>query len=392
MHVRVYGFFARGGRHLTIDGEVRQQIANRHLRAMSIGYALALKRLLEPLEEGRPPVVSKLSLLDQTPPSTMEAPPPVSLAMHVEGRAAWAQKPDVAILVLPAGAFSSLEDDPLVAAKNIAATAWDFSTVTHEITAALAAFNQIWVPSRACRNVLRTFRLASWMYRPLPVHDVPIAYDAAATPTPPARPPTDPEPQRYRFYWSGRWNTLENPEGVLRAFAHTFRRNEPVDLLLHAPGTSADFANERIRVMVPHRDRSMVIFDPSASSGPFGGVDHHDCYVSAARALCWDEAAFDAYLHRRHIIGSFENEFCQGTTADLLSRGTQAPAYIDPPHSYLGWTPGCLWWEPDLIQIGAAMRDAYDQRTRTLVASSKPEDQYGILAVARTIAQHLEAL
>ena len=114
-------------------------------------------------------------------------------------------------------------------------------------------------------------------------------------------------------------------------------------------------------------------------------------------------------LAGRHVIAPWDmgsDEFLHSSSADRTT-GTLAPAAVDvrvtgqlPNGAGVhlqtvgaqGLTSRALWYEPDLVALGDAMKRAYQTRTRTIEMFYNPADRFGYAAVGTRALQALESI
>jgi hypothetical protein len=269
------------------------------------------------------------------------------------------------------------------------------------VRAALQDFGHVFWPS--AHNCQRAIGLA---HRSI----LPHAYNAFAL-----RPARRLRPgQPYRFYYVGAWNLRKNPVGVIRAFISEFGADENVELVLQCAGnvSHTEFLVALAATGVDRAKMPSITFRPRFLTD--AGIDEmhaeSDCFVTATRGEAWNLAAFDALLHRRHVIAPLRmghDDFLAGTSTAWVG-GCSQPAMGDvffaetrPAHpdalnlQYVG-AQGLngrgLWREPDLKGLASHMRLAYAERTSVLRVPYDPADRYSYEVVGKQLRATLEAM
>lgn len=290
--------------------------------------------------------------------------------------------------------------------RYVAYTTWEACTVPDQVKSSLAGFDEVWVPSEWVAEILREHGIAGVRAVPHGVLEDEISMRrelgaASATRV----------PGPYRFFWSGAWTARKNPEGLLRAFAHAFQRDEPVELTLHSSGLTGDVAAAALgRLGIPQADLPPVRFDAGRLTNMqmlevWGTVD---CYVTAARGEAWNYTAWDAVLARRAVIApkrAAAEEFLETQHGYWRVPSRVEPAMIDVEVrtqnggrydvrtvGAQGLTARDAWWEPDLRTLATTMRLAYEERLRDLEVAYDLPLRFGLRAVGRRALGYLEQL
>lgn len=103
-------------------------------------------------------------------------------------------------------------------------TVWETSRIPPALVHHLRQVQEIWVPSRWCRDVL-----ARNGVDPVGVRIVPEGVDGARF-----RPSRDrPDRARFRFLCAGKWEERKRISDLVRTFARAFAPDDPVQLVLH---------------------------------------------------------------------------------------------------------------------------------------------------------------
>lgn len=297
----------------------------------------------------------------------------------------------------------------------VAYTTWEGFTAAPAIKEPLRRFAQVWLPSEAARH-------------PLTVGAAPLAYERTRI-LPHAFDPALVVPRRraelddsFRFYYVGAWTPRKNPEGLLRAFLHAFRKDDPVELILRSTVSLEDSMIALASSALEQSELPTVSFlrDPLTEAELWQLHADADCFVTASRGEAWDLGAFEAMLARRHIItpalGSMEFLGRERTSATILgpidqrampcfarvqSDACYSP-YKPPPAPPIGYqmtvttptgmTGHDLWLEPDLARLSELMYRAFSLRQRELRVDYDPAQHFSRSAVANTAVTYLENL
>lgn len=283
--------------------------------------------------------------------------------------------------------------------KLVAYTTWEALSAPPDLVSALiAGFDQVWVPSWATAAAFKADKPGGES-----VHVLPHCFDESVY-----RPLASGNGFVYRFYWIGAWTARKNPSGLIRAFALAFGPGDPVELVLHSPGCPPDsFALALAQTGLDQSDLPRIALSNRHVSADTVARMHveADCFVTAARGEAWNLPAFDAMLAGRHVIaqrGLGSDDFLQHTSAELIN-GWEAPAMVDVVASRSddasitmktvgaqGLTSRSCWLEPDLWALSEAMRWAVQRRTRTIDLAYDPAERFGYAAVAKLALDMLE--
>ncbi len=283
-------------------------------------------------------------------------------------------------------------------AKRIAYTTWEALYAPERLAIELAQYDRVWLPSApAARAFAGTMSYGDHVFDVMP-----HCFDEATFEERSRRVQSE---GAFRFYYLGAWNVRKNPAAVLRAYAHAFTKDDPVELIIQSSGanptsirlagastglSAADFPDLRVR--------TEMISDADVLELHRGA----DCFVTASHGEAWNLPAFDAMLAGRHVIaphGLGSDEFLAETSAALYG-GAAAPAQHDvrmiPGSSDLeiagvqGMSARCLWVEPSMEALIACMRDAVKHRRRDLTANYDPRERFGYEAVGKRAVQLLQ--
>lgn len=291
----------------------------------------------------------------------------------------------------------------------IAYTTWEgLSSAPRDMVGALEEFEGLWVPSS-----LTARAFAAWSKGELDkVTVVPHAFDPDSTA---ARtiPRTDRE--RFTFLYVGAWNSRKNPMGLLRAWAMAFSDGDPVQLIVHSPGTPQEaFAVAMTQTGLPPASmaKAELSANPLTEDQMWLLYAEADCFVTATRGEAWNLPAFEAVLAGRHVIspaGLGSDDFLRDTSADLYG-GMAMPATVDVRVTERmadgsgvrlqivgaqGLSSRSTWLEPDLVRLAETMRNVYLAKRHTrrgITLNYDPVERYGYPAVGKIATTALENL
>lgn len=278
----------------------------------------------------------------------------------------------------------------------IAYTTWEAMTAPPELIASLTSFDQVWVPASSVQNALSESAKDGFggRLRVVPhCFDEEREYDTGS----------DDRDRQYTFVWLGAWNERKNPRGLVRAFALAFAPTDNARLILHSVNLpSVQFVEALAATGLDVRQLPQIDLsrDELNDEQVEDLITDADCYVCASRGEGWNLPAFEAMLHRRHVIAPYghgSDDFLTSTSAELVD-GMEAPAHLDATVTgselgalsvtrvgAQGLSSRCLWSEPNLVLLAAAMRDAYEHRRRYLTVHYDPREQFGYRAVGALV-------
>lgn len=295
---------------------------------------------------------------------------------------------------------------------RIAYTTWEAMQCPEHITENLMAnFDEVWTCSEASRSALAGALGYGQSFATIPIpYDVDRMRSYLDKPRKP-RPANAP----LRFYWIGAWSARKNPDGLIRAFTHEFRRGDDhVELLLHSPGTPV--AQLQIALastgLTPNDHPPITLSSEYLDEDTLHGMHARgDVFVTAARGEAWNLPAFEAMLHGKCILsplGLGSDDFLDDQESDAVrlyySRVTPAWNGVIPAgdNAYKvigpqGLTTRQLWRDPNLAELAEHMRDLYDNFTEAGAASPAPAFydpslRYGYAPVAALMLNRLENL
>lgn len=281
---------------------------------------------------------------------------------------------------------------------------WEAQTIQDDTAAEiLTPLDELWVPNAAAVRMLER-RQAEWRGHNLrekasgvPVAAVPHPYDPDDVAE--RKPPSEGAP--YTFSWWGAVNIRKNPTGLIRAFCHTFRPAEHVKLHIHSAQMEKQVALAMLGMTgMPQKDMPLIEFtsQPCPISELVG-----DCYVTASRGEGWNLPAFESAAMGVHVISPARlgsDDYLLRTSAALYG-ATYDPAICDVSigdggavivKGAQGLTARDLWLSPDLVHLGACMRNAFSARTRSLAVNASFAETYNYHSVGRMMRDRLENL
>lgn len=179
----------------------------------------------------------------------------------------------------------------------------------------------------------------------------------------------------FLFYFVGEMVRRKNLGGLLRAYHGTFHGRENVRLVLkvNQPGGGQGEAEREVRRLAEEARRGVklegapeeIIISRGLSEGELMGLHSHcHCSVTASYGEAWGWHSFDAMGFGRGVIAPASTGFNDWMTPEC---GWKIPAREEPcfgaadslPELY---TARDCWYSPDLLALGGAMREAYENR------------------------------
>ncbi len=302
--------------------------------------------------------------------------------------------------------------DPLI--PWVAYTTWEgCGFVPLSIQLALAEFEQVWSPSTA--SLMSFFATEAEDRKRFKC--VPHAFDPSELEQRRVRVRRDgelwqaaPGPSLFRFYYSGAWTSRKNPAGILRAWAKAFRGDEEVCLVLHVPGATQELCAIALHQtgLTPKEMAPVSVIRGRLGDQQY--MDLHrscDVFVTATRGEAWNLPAFDAVLSGRHVIHPMAMGPADylGATSAVQYGGMAAPAAVDVQVTERmedgvrmavigaqGLSSRSEWIEPNLAELAAEMRNAFECDRRSLTVDYDLASRYGYPAVGKTALDLLEDL
>lgn len=291
------------------------------------------------------------------------------------------------------------------AAKVVAYTTWETPAAPPEVCQSLQIFDHVWVPSGATVD--------AFLYSGSELADklrvVPHAFDEARAARVRVNEPHTTIQRPYRFYYVGAWTQRKNPAGVIRAFVHAFKKDDPVELVMQLGPSPVDEIAQAVGSTGIGHDHlpKLDIRVKHISDAEMAAIhDACDCFVTASRGEAWNLGAFDAMLAGNHVIAPAHqgsDDFLRETSARLYgsypavatvdarvvkSEGNRFSIDVRTPQGVDGRS---VWNEPDLIALATYMRAAARDRVRRFVGPD-PRGRFGYEAVSKIAALCLEEL
>jgi hypothetical protein len=207
----------------------------------------------------------------------------------------------------------------------------------------------------------------------------------------------------------GTFDARKNVGALIRTFAHTFMPDDDVELVMHVAGMDVhNFATQLATTGLDRAELPNITLSNKYLTDDQMDQFHADgdCFVSASRGEAWNLPAFDAMMHRSHIIVPRDHgsiDYLQGTSADLIY-AKKAPAcvdvraevtndgikmHIDTPQ---GLDCRSMWLEPDLGAMSSCMRGAFETRNNYLNIEYDHRMRYSRIGVGKQILTALESL
>ena len=259
---------------------------------------------------------------------------------------------DIAICV---GPLDRTQD--IAGRYRIAFFAWETTRIAAHHRAALACFDEIWVPSRWGRDVLVANGFA-----PDRIQVVPEGVDAGLF-SPASQPANGP----FRFLCVGKWEERKGIDGLVRCFGSTFAAEDDVELLLHAhnpylPG----FDLKRVVAELDlERGKGPAIRASMPLETPALAELYRRChaFVLPTRAEGWGLPILEAMASGLPTIATDYS-----ATRDYLNERNGFPirvAAMIPVHDPYFYGAGEMlgdWAEPDWDHLSAIMRFVFENR------------------------------
>lgn len=296
--------------------------------------------------------------------------------------------------------------------KLVAYTTWEGAESPSEgVREMLSIFDEVWFPNEDTVNAIDPRRAR---FGGTHVFPIPHSYDEGA---PWGRSAAEARARRfgrrgpYTFYYIGAWTARKNVEGLIRAFMWAFDNESPVQLILQCAGAAPAAAQLAMFGSGVPRERWPSVHFSSDPVSDERLTELHlgsDCFVTASRGEGWCLPAFEAMLHGNHIIapeGLGCDDYLHDTSATLFSaelapsHGEIRMKHVDASGGataeYLGaqgMSARDTWREPNLHELGGAMRDAFrSRRDRAgLRVHYDIASRYGRPAVGALIKARLE--
>lgn len=318
-----------------------------------------------------------------------------------------------------------LHDNGFRAKKDIAYTTWETPTAPIELAESLRAFHQVWTPSRASSQAIRSHG-GAYENGPLlvgRVHEIPHCFDpsdqdiALALSTGGERPGHPAPSGPTRFLWIGAWTARKNPMGVIRAFAHQFTRDDDVELVMHSPGAdliTCYAAMAQTGLEQTQLPRITISNDYRPRERVWEMIRQADVFVSASRGEAWNLPAFEAMIAGKWVIVTAEqgsDDFLWDPANGVETNAIRIPSRADLAHVSVtahssqdgsvgfttkgaqGLTSRMLWQEPDLLSLSLEMHHAYKLclKGALMHVGYSPQQKFGYDTVAKLMIERIQA-
>ncbi|MEM1313677.1 MAG: glycosyltransferase [Pseudomonadota bacterium] len=234
--------------------------------------------------------------------------------------------------------------------RQIACPLWELSRVPPQRRAGLAAFDELWAPSRFVAEALReaTDR---------PVHLVPHPLRLPEAPPPPR--PSDGTLRVLTFFDTDSWAARKNPQAAVRAFRAAFppsRRDAALTVKLRG---SSDRGERAWLAAAAAEDGRIEVIDRTLSRAEMSAMaDACDVFLSLHRAEGFGLGPAEALARARAVVTtgySAVTDFVTPQTGyptpyELIALGPDD--YADPE--------GQVWADPSVEAAAEALRAIYD--------------------------------
>jgi glycosyltransferase involved in cell wall biosynthesis len=263
---------------------------------------------------------------------------------------------------------------------------WESETAPPAWAQLGSCLQEVWAPSRFVAEALR--RILS-----IPVVHMPVGL-AIGSVAPVGRAyfglPTD----KFLFlFMFDMYSIMErkNPLGVIRAFRHAFRPNEPVALVLKVSNGAANRENLG-RLVEAARSAGVTVIDRLLSrEDSYALLGACDCYVSLHRAEGLGLTLAEAMLLGKPVIATgYSGNLDFMTPANSLLVEHERVAVTEDLPVY---SKGSVWAEPSTAHAAQCMRWVYEHPEEARALGSRARVEAGaalsVEAAGRRMAQRL---
>jgi glycosyltransferase involved in cell wall biosynthesis len=260
---------------------------------------------------------------------------------------------------LPGVGLGPIEFMPTVSGtRRIAYVLWETTIIPPDKVQILKAMDEIWVPSSWGRRLFIDNGIPEDM-----VHIVPEGVDVQKF-RPQAPPRAESRP--FRFLFIGQWAIRKGVDLLIKAYRQEFRRNEPVELVLHAFNPYIGGFNLEAtlkRAVRWRRTPPIVLSQPLSEDGLVRLYNDCDAFVLPTRAEGWGLPITEAMACGLPVIVTGYSAPLDYLNDDIayLIPVKRLVAVRDRQFFPAGRALG-KWAEPDLASLRKHMRHVYENR------------------------------
>jgi autotransporter strand-loop-strand O-heptosyltransferase len=256
---------------------------------------------------------------------------------------------------------------------KIAYNVWESTLQPEHFFNKLKEFDELWVPSKWQKDCT-----VAQGYDPNKIKVVPEGVDTSVFfPNPQVKHKLTSD-GRFKFFLAGRWDYRKSTKEIIETFLKTFKKDEPVDLIVSIDNPFSNDGLETTEQRLKHYgledERITVLHFPSR-------IDYIDllkssnCFVSCARSEGWNLPLIEAMACGTPSIYSNcsgQLEFAQGKgiPVDILG---ERPA-SDSSYNHFNETVG-NYYEPDFKNLAEKMRFVVDSYEEVKKKSLKESEQ-----------------
>jgi len=279
---------------------------------------------------------------------------------------------------------------------KIAYNVWESTRQIDEFFNQLLTYDQLWVPTKWQRD-----STIEQGYPENKIKIVPEGVDGNIF-----KPGTqiDPNPKyikndRFSFMIFGRWDYRKSIGEMIQAFLNTFKKEEPVDLIISVDNPfsvdNMQSTEERLHHWRLEDSRIKILHFP-----PFSVyvkyLQQGNVFLSCSRAEGWNLPLIEAIACGTVSICS--NYGAQLDFADNIANKVNIKDFIEPTDFFLndtGKIPG-IWAEPDFDHLEYVMRDVYENysnlKSKAIEGSKQVRKKFTWENAANIAYKHLEEL
>lgn len=242
----------------------------------------------------------------------------------------------------------------IVGSRRIAYVMWETTILPADKAAILQTMDEVWTPSHWGRQVLIDNKIDA-----AKVGVVPGGVDVESFRR---RPETNDRCRPFRFLCVGKWEQRKGVEDLINAFCDCFKRDEPVELVLHCfnpylPGFDLE---AHLRRAVPLNGPAIIASHPTNQDGLIRLYNSCDAFVLPTRAEGWGLPITEAMACELPVIVteySAPLEYLSPAFAYLIPVEKMISAH--DPHFFPANGLG-LWAQPDFQSLRRLLRHVFE--------------------------------